>query len=543
MRENAWLIASLAAAIGLVPSDASAQNYCADTSTGWVIDEIPVYIHENLIGICGGNCSNSGLEYQVKAVLQGIYSGSGGVVRPYFAGWALWANYDPGDIIDDAIHVWAGDCTGADYGITSRQYNSIFGFGPYATIKICLTNSQVGTITWDPARDGSQTFGFHTVLIHEMMHALGLNHPDSDQQYNWEGIKCTDLPAGDVVASVVRSPGPSDSLMAADIEFIHDIYGTRTTTGRLRYSTDGLTWTAGPNGPSQTATALGRFAASNSQLGSYVYSAVRNQAKHIVVSRYSQAGSWSFQKDLPHIGFYHPGIAASSSNAVAVAYQVHLDWTTALTDIKTRRTTDGGSTWQSPVTITAGGLPVHTAAPGISQTYNPDTAQYLELWRSALSSDNARIYYHHGTGQAAAHNTAIRTIDTPSIACGPSPIVGTRNCLLAWADAKSWGGIVKWQQCSVASNALSNCSAIRTHGYYTAGSPSVAYVGNNSGYPWQISINQGGYTIYTWRKAAADTVGFVDQRSFTYTPQAVLPAAGSLFSSGTDRRYILTMDQ
>lgn len=250
---------------------------------------------------------------------------------------------------------------------------------------------------------------------------------------------------------------------------------------------------------------------------------------------------------LTHAGYYHPGIAVgvdvNGFPVLSVAYQVHLDWTTGLTEIKRRNSANLGSTWLSPVQLMLGSAPVTTASPGISQSFNPATGQFIAVWRHTFQADNARIYYHHGTGGSAWHDTAARTIDTPAIACGPTSVVGARNCLLAWSDAKSWGGIVKWQQCSVATNnTLSNCSPIRTHGYYSAGSPSVTYV-NDIAYPWQIALNQGGAGIYTWRKAAADTASFGSQRSFSYSPQAVLPAAGTARNSGSNRRYIFTMDE
>jgi hypothetical protein len=332
--------------------------------------------------------------------------------------------------------------------------------------------------------------------------------------------------------------------MAADREFIRDTYGQRSNVGRRQASVDGLTWSAGANGPSQISTAVGRFAASNSRLGSRTWVAAINQSNKIFVTRFVLGGSWTFITELPHVVYYHPGIASSSSTALSVAYQVHLSWANGFTDIKKRTSSNEGSTWGTPVAIKDGsGVEFGTAAPGVAHTYNPDTATYITMARGTGFGGPSinRAMYQSGSSAWDQFLDVISS-DTPAIACGSAVTLGTRNCLIAWTDGTSWTGTIKWKQCQMTTGSFSNCSAIRSLGYFGVGSASVAYVGNNNGYPWQIAISQGGASVYTWRKQPADTASFQDQRSFSYSPQAILPAVGSLAESGVDHRYVFTMD-
>ncbi len=138
---------------------------------------------------------------------------------------------------------------------------------------------------------------------------------------------------------------------------------------------------------------------------------------------------------------------------------------------------------------------------------------------------------------------SVKSLDTPSIACGDPAVVGSYNCLLAWSAADLWEHLVKWRQCYISTSAPVGdliCGGNMVHSYRTSAGPSVAYVGTGT-YPWQIAISQGGATIYTWRKRATDNYPFVDQRLITYNPRTIAPALGSSSYSPDDRRYIFTL--
>lgn len=164
--------------------------------------------------------------------------------------------------------------------------------------------------------------------------------------------------------------------------------------------------------------------------------------------------------------------------------------------------------------------------PGVVGTWDPATGQYIWMWRiyGMRVSSNGRIAYRIG-GAAPVTAWSLESSDTPSIACGNPADVGSYNCLLAFTSTTRWGYVVKWTQCSVSNGDLT-CLGIKTHNYYTVGSPSVAYLPNAS-YPWHIALSQGTSATYTWRKGPYYADNFRDQRSFSYGNESGLPAAAS----------------
>ena len=104
---------------------------------------------------------------------------------------------------------------------------------------------------------------------------------------------------------------------------------------------------------------------------------------------------------------------------------------------------------------------------------------------------------------------------------------------------EDWGGPVRWRYCHISGTTLI-CQTERYHNVYTVGSAPIAYTGDAS-YPWKIAVNQGGSAVYTWRKSFQTIADFQDERSFVFSPQAVLPAIGSRLAIQA-RRYIYSLD-
>ncbi|MSP61307.1 MAG: hypothetical protein EXR72_13370 [Myxococcales bacterium] len=195
----------------------------------------------------------------------------------------------------------------------------------------------------------------------------------------------------------------------------------------------------------------------------------------------------------------------------------------------------GGTSWSAPVALSDATSQSHTTSDGVSSTFDPVSQKYLVTWRGGYTTGGGASHVHeifYKAGASApqrlldANGNPYLASHTPSVACGPSAVVGTQNCLFAWVDGSSWYRQVRWFQASVSASGVLVGSSVKTHNYISTGSASVAYWSTGS-YPWMIALNQGGTTSYTWRKAASSASAFVDQRSFSDSPKATTPALGS----------------
>ena len=206
------------------------------------------------------------------------------------------------------------------------------------------------------------------------------------------------------------------------------------------------------------------------------------------------------------------------------------------------RTLNGGASWSAPVEISNAATRTRNA--GVSTAFDRGSMRYITVWRGSGSNKNAIVYRVEGAGTpyvlAESSGTPIRASDTPSIACGEPSVVGADNCLIAWPSAANWSRVMHWTQGRISGDQLI-LRPIKTHGYVTAGSPSVAYAYGSqavSSYPWHLALIQGGTTVYTWRKGGAYSATFVDQRAFSESPKASLPVAGAKHAG--DRWTVVT---
>ena len=121
-------------------------------------------------------------------------------------------------------------------------------------------------------------------------------------------------------------------------------------------------------------------------------------------------------------------------------------------------------------------------------------------------------------------------------------MLGADNCLVAWIDAFHWQRPVRWTQGRVSlPDGRLVLKDIKTHGYVTVGSASVAYW-DDGPFPWLIALNQGGTTTYTWRKPASHDASFRDERSIGFSNKTTLPAAGSRVRGTDGRGYVFVLE-
>lgn len=270
---------------------------------------------------------------------------------------------------------------------------------------------------------------------------------------------------------------------------------------------------------------------------------------NIWLTRY-RPSSWTtsavFLFDDPPRPIYHPGVASKDSTAF-VTWLGNRDIFTGKQDVIGQVFNDDESTF-GPKKIFTDVL-TQTANAGVSATYDPKTDSFIAIWRGSSGGERNSIMYRVVDEspfpwklQNPTTGADLKAADTPSIACGPVEVLGEDNCLVVWIDAFNWQRPVRWTQGHISStNGQLLLRNIKTHGYVTVGSASVAYW-DDSPFPWVIALNQGGRTTYTWRKRASHEENFLDERSITRPNKVTLPAAGSRQRDADGRGYTFLLE-
>lgn len=500
---------------------------------GWTMPDewdsmpIPVYLNSQLDeDICpSSTCSGmNDIRRTVEAALDEFYHKTGGKLRFVYAGETSEPRHA---IIDGAIHVFSNDCNGGTLAIAAFGSDG----GDYGgKIRMCRTNGGGNSIAWDSFdRIGARSF--YGVFLHEVGHLVGMDHI--------EACAGTTVERSIMHASVNSTV--SSHLQRPDIRHVHLEWGTRETIGRPKWTSRATSWSdGGGTPPFHSNRVLGRFAATNTATsGNNVYVAWADWTMAVLwVSRYTPA-NWDIQSGFFEAVNYHPGIASSGDN-VLLTWLGNRDRATGLQDILSKESSDGGLTFGPDVLVSDPNT--RTANAGTSATFDPESGAFISLWRGTGSDENEILYRVLDGANPPWKIAGTLAADTPSMACGPSALVGDFNCLIAWTEANHWQRPTRWTQARVMANGQLELQPIKTHGYVTFGAPSVAYTGYRL-YPWIIALTQGGSSTYTWRKRAPHANNFEDERSFSFRPKVTVPAAGSRLRNGDGRGYVFTTDE
>lgn len=517
----------------------------AQCFNGWAIPDewdempIPVYLNENIADdLCPNSTCGSfnDIERTVIAVLDEYYHMTGGELRFRYAGETTEPPYA---IIDGAIHIYAsaGDC-GGPLAVAAPGYDDDDVDKLGGKIRICRSNAG-SSINWDTFHPGAGKVSFHSVLLHELGHLIGMDHIEV----------CS---SGTPQASIMRmsySSFVSEHLQRPDMKAVHLKWGTRETIGRPKWTFNGTSWADGGGlPPIHSNRVLGRFAATNTRTaGNNVYVAWADWTLAALwFSRYTPA-DWSVLTGFFEPTIYHPGVASKSTSEVFLTWLGNRDSISGKQDVLARRSSDGGYSFDTEEKVSD--ATTKTANAGVTATYDPESDRYIVIWRGSSGAERNSIIYRvvdspnpWKLATRAVGGEDIKAAGTPCIACGPKAVVGEYNCLVAWVDAFHWQRPVRWTQARVTEDGKLDMLGIKTHGYVTVGSPSVAYW-SDSHFPWLITLYQGGATTYTWIKEASHGENFKHQKGFTFQPKVSLPTAGSRLRETAGRGYVFTTDE
>ena len=504
-----------------------ARACCLDNS-GWS-SGIPMHVLLNVTlttDLChtGSTCSSfNDIRFTSEAAINKWYMDTGSTFRIYYEG-STTANR--GDVISGKTHVYANSCTGSPLALAAWD-----NFRTWGKIRICTSNDSDGTINWHSAEydQGSPNYSFHNVLALEMGHIVGEKHTQD----------CTGSPKGINSAYYDRD---LSHLFKCDQDFLQGVFGGRTTVAHARYTTDGITWTDGLTAPTNVRYAMVPFSASNSRSGLKTFvSYVDKQTRSIYFSKYDGA-AWTEISTLPFGATpYLPGTASASDLDARVDICTGYNASTGMENVDSWSTANGGSSWSIGV-LSDDTSKSKTTNAGVSTTYDPNSAQYISTWLGAYNDGTSitrtnEIFYKAGSHPVQrlldGSGNAYIAGEIPSVACGPTSVAGTENCLFAFVDGNNWQRTVKWFQAYVNTSGVFVASSVKSHGFIAIGPATVTYWGNPT-YPWLIALGQDGTTTYTWRKQPASSFNFQDQRSFSDSIKALPPGTGSRVSGSTN---------
>ncbi len=426
---------------GLAFSILTTTSFGAPTCpNGWPIPDewdempIPVFLNTQIDeDICpNSSCSSfNDIRRSLEAALDEYHHISGGDIWFRYAGETREA---PQAIIDGAIHVFSNNCTGSDLAVAAPGADG-GAFG--GKIRICIGNDS-GPINWQ-SFDPSGGPSFHAVMLHEVGHLLGMDHIE----------QCTSSFAQRSIMHEIANDVVSQHLQRTDLEFVHTAWGTRTTIGRPKWTTDALDWNDGGGLPPilHSERVLGRFASSNTATsGNNLFVAWSDWTMAVLwLSRYTPT-SWTIQSGFFESVSYHPGIA-SSGDEVLLAWLANREPMTGLQDVMIRVSANQGITL-GPETVISNSS-TRTANAGVTATFDSESGQYVVIWRGSGSNRNEILYKVVGSASGpwklvlpgtgpVGFSSGLKASDTPSMACGPSSLVGEFNCLIAWSDAMNW---------------------------------------------------------------------------------------------------------
>jgi hypothetical protein len=485
LQRTALVLASVT--LGVIAPSFEARAFCRLTPhRQWANPEgIPVFLNTHLEGyLCHGDCTSfADLERTTAIALSKIWEQSGSRARFVYAGGTT-RNFH--DRIDGAIHITlktdgCNDDSGADADCERDGSGNIKN----CRLRFC---EDFEWASFSPVPVGEKSKSYQGVLIHELLHALGLDHPencgDSTASALSEGL-------GTLVAT---------HLYEDDAVALRTIYGGRAQGAFAFRSNDGLTWQLGP-APHLTmaATALHSPSGCGAGTGSpIIVSYTRRTSDRAVQFSRFDGFSWSNPFNLPNAKSPYPTASACASAAdQLIAWQGDYNTVSGNAVTFASRSLDGGATWTTTPFA-------DTSAPGIGAAFDPTSGRYLIALRT--TGTGTLMSQVLPDGQPNFHflgDFGLRTAETPSIACGDPAIVGQRNCLLTWVST-NWDRFLWFAFGRVVMDGKTPKFDFDVTSLFAApvvmfGTPSVTYVPDRD-FPWQLVSHQGNGQVIALRR-------------------------------------------
>jgi hypothetical protein len=462
------------------------------------VPTIPVVLNANLDDLCvpqggGSSCDTlADVERTIKVAIDSFNDEAGADIRLRYS--STTSTIPPGDPINGSIHIyaWELDVNGQSHADDSDSDGDI----DRCRVEIDISSAF-------NAYGGNSV---HTVTIHEIMHCLGFTHPRFDPN-DPPSTHCE--PWQDVESVVNTQEGGEHQLMKDDIQGLQTTYGVRLwENGRLYKSTNGgQTWTLGPGAPSTIDQARPRYAAAgdvNEVYLSYPYIGIDSSA--VRVARWDTA--WTYLGAIPNAtSVYHTGMAARMNGQyeddIVVSWWTNYADSTGAQELRAIRSDDGVPTW-GPVAT-----PVNdqTKTSGVTGAFDPaggpNQPRWVYFWRNDNSDVMMAVYNPPLPGQTPAPPTLnvfpmnfagspIKSADSVGFACGPTSVLGTKNCMLTWTTHQ-WDHFFYWVVGYISGGSFTfSDSDVYAHPTVVYGQPSVAYT-NDSSYHLQITYHQGVY--------------------------------------------------
>jgi hypothetical protein len=511
--------------------------YCQLSSQFWWEQNapitIPVYLNVQMGNMCypTGNAFCDGfndVEPTVRVAIDEFNDTAGAKIRFSYAGST---SLPPGTPIADAVHISPVAGLGS-IGLSQSSDTNLDGKADQCRVYI---NSDLEWLAMDGiGPDGDLHHGLHGVVIHELGHCLGFAHTNEAPPSG----------CGQTVQSVMEQGTYEKShLFADDILGLQSVYGLRSDSGRVRRSDNVNSWTTASIPASMTAARTRYSITQYRWENSYVSVTTDATTDRIKFAKYSTAAGWTYVGLLPSTTKteYHTGIAAGGLNSapdILIGYTGNYQASTGLQDVLYTRSTNFGTTWQTPVVISN----TKTYNPGVAVAYDPVTQTFIFLWR--LGNGSNREVITQGVVRRAdwtvdrdiiewPEGTSLRSADTPGIACGQPWLAGTENCLLAWTTTQ-WDHFFYWVQghveCIPGIFPEVDCEFVFDPDLVMAfpsvvyGQPSVAFTGYDP-WPWLITFHQGTAGAFTLRKGTTGDWGNLQTHSAL--GYVVSPTAGS----------------
>jgi hypothetical protein len=479
---------------------------------------IPVYLHpsmaSNMRHASGASWTNDELQAEIRWLLESANDKSAANLPPlYYAGTS--AGVCETCTIPGAIHVAnGGDCA------TGYMEGS-----PSGGIKLQFAKSGACGVTYYHFKSptGPAEISFGGVFMHELGHALGIDHPTCVP------YACSTPPCS-VMDSNAGNTGEAMEWFRNDIEGLRAKYGAFDSTRQMhRESSSGLNYN---NLGTASIGALPGFSLSSSLL-SNMFIAYTNKASNSSCARMwdwttLSLASWGC------VGWLTYGLVAAAYDGAA-AYSAGLVGETLSSAAKRISLFKQTSPSNMSRTISSwSGMT--TTRHGIAMAHDPKNSIRILAWRSS----NGTIMLQPEVGGVIQDPTMTSHVayGTPSVACGDAAIA--LNCIVVWATPATEGPYhqMRWFHFRMRSSsgtyrvdcASGDCGNVYTLGYLMFSAPQVAYKGpvTDPG-AFVVTWKNPECNFYSLRKAAADAALFSDEQghSLACNHSAGQPAAGS----------------